>query len=257
MIRTFDGVALSFWHSKDSSSPPGTGILKRSIKIQTHSQYLNTHNFSSLNGLRGLSIVAVVAFHCQCFVYGNLGVNLFFVISGFLITTLLLREKLKYSAISLKCFYVRRALRIFPLYFTVVLVYVLVVYLAEGKSRYAQVFWGNLPYFLTYTSNWFVDLNSGPKVIFYFAWSLAAEEQFYSTWPFIEKYLSEKNILVATVFLFIASQTCQFIAANYFTKVPLIINILSKIPAEILGGGSPGPLFKLSTALRCLGEGSR
>ena len=96
----------------------------------------------SLNGLRAISIFLVLFDHLQIKYYifsetlpkyflpiryfledGHLGVNVFFVISGFLITTLLLKEEQKNKTVSLKKFYIRRTLRIFPAYYTLLLVY--------------------------------------------------------------------------------------------------------------------------------------
>src|SRR6185369_11900809 len=79
-------------------------------------------------------------------------------------------------------------LRIFPLYFVVLLVYVASVALFEHDASARQGFFSNLRYFATFTSNWFVAHDSS-RVIFYFAWSLAAEEQFYLCWPWIERFL--------------------------------------------------------------------
>jgi peptidoglycan/LPS O-acetylase OafA/YrhL len=159
-----------------------------------HQAFLDTRYFASLDGLRCLSIVAVIWHHTAgglpgYFHRGHLGVELFFAISGFLITTLLLREKAKYGRVSLPGFYLRRTLRIFPLYYAVLALYVVLVLLMRpGTAADQQAragFLHNLPYFATYTSNWFVDLGSGPRVIFYFAWSLATEEQFYLLWPWV------------------------------------------------------------------------
>src|ERR1700758_3162269 len=100
--------------------------------LPTHAQYLRTRYFGALDGLRCLSIVWVVGFHAklantQLFRRGDYGVGLFFVISGFLITTLLLREKASRGEISLKNFYARRTLRIFPLYYAAVILYTALV----------------------------------------------------------------------------------------------------------------------------------
>ena len=159
----------------------------------THRRFLGTKLFPSLDGLRGLSIIAVVWHHAGwhgegILARGNRGVDLFFAISGFLITTLLLREQSNTGAISLRNFYIRRTLRIFPAYYAAVLLYTLVVTAVERHSPYAAAFYGNLPFFLTYTSNWFVSLNQGTRVIFYFAWSLATEEQFYLFWPSVVRF---------------------------------------------------------------------
>lgn len=149
-------------------------------------------HFGNLDGLRCLSIVAVVWHHGPGIrlggyaLNGMMGVPLFFAISGFLITTLLLREWDRSGTISLSGFYARRTLRIFPLYYAVLALYVGLTWLTARGTPAAAEFFANLPYFLTYTSNWFV----GTSGTFAFAWSLATEEQFYSTWPWAVRYLT-------------------------------------------------------------------
>ena len=147
--------------------------------------------FSGLDGLRAISVIAVVWTHVsgphtlQLLNQGHKGVDLFFAISGFLVTTLLLREYRMTGRVSLRNFYMRRTLRIFPLYYAVLALYcLLVLFTLNGTPKAAQ-FWNNLPAFLTYTSNWFVSSADGGDhgVTFYFAWSLATEEQFYLFWP--------------------------------------------------------------------------
>jgi peptidoglycan/LPS O-acetylase OafA/YrhL len=113
---------------------------------------------------------------------GEYGVHIFFVISGFLITTLLLREQDKFGKISLRDFYIRRALRIWPLYYATIAVYILVVLLFERGTSRAYSFFHYLPAFLTYTYTWFLSAN-WPPGIFNLAWTLCTEEQFYAFWP--------------------------------------------------------------------------
>jgi peptidoglycan/LPS O-acetylase OafA/YrhL len=155
--------------------------------------FRGTKVFGSLDGLRAISIIGVIWHHATRGRHlpfaeqGSMGVQFFFAISGFLITTLLLRERARTGRISLKNFYARRSLRIFPLYYTVVLLYVAIVLMFEWRSPDGREFFHNLRYFATYTSNWFVALDG--RVIFYFAWSLATEEQFYLAWPSAEKFL--------------------------------------------------------------------
>jgi peptidoglycan/LPS O-acetylase OafA/YrhL len=157
---------------------------------RAHQEFLRTRIFPGLDGLRCLSIVLVMAHHVsgvhEGFVgRGYLGVSLFFAISGFLITSLLLRERDAHGEISLGRFYGRRSLRIFPLYYAVLGFYVLLTLFVETDAGDKAEFFANLPAFLTYTSNWFVALptEDNRRVIFYFAWSLATEEQFYLLWP--------------------------------------------------------------------------
>lgn len=156
--------------------------------VLAHQRFLAIRRFTALDGLRALSVIAVVWHHTAgvqhtgLLARGTLGVQMFFAISGFLITTLLLRERDRTGAISLRKFFARRALRIFPLYYLVLLVYIVLVPVIGSHAR-ATAFWHHLPSFATYTSNWFVDLAGAGRVTFYFGWSLATEEQFYLFWP--------------------------------------------------------------------------
>ncbi|KRQ19993.1 hypothetical protein AOT83_26060 [Mycobacteroides sp. H001] len=148
-----------------------------------------TRKFGALDGLRALSVLAVIWHHTsgtpgpRISHSGFMGVDFFFAISGFLITTLLMRERDRTADISLRNFYARRALRIFPLYYAVLALYVLLVFATERDTPKGEQFFRNLPAFLTYTVNWFVDLSAGTSVPFYFSWSLSTEEQFYVLWP--------------------------------------------------------------------------
>jgi peptidoglycan/LPS O-acetylase OafA/YrhL len=116
---------------------------------------------------------------------GPVGVDLFFAISGFLITTLMLREQSATGAVSIRRFYARRALRIFPLYYVVLGLYVARAWLLPAAAPERAHFFRSLPFWATYTANWFVDFGVPHPVLFAFGWSLATEEQFYLIWPWI------------------------------------------------------------------------
>ena len=152
---------------------------------QTHWSYIRTRTFGSLDGVRGLCILGVVWHHVlgESFKRGFLGVDMFFVLSGFLIVTLLLRERDRRGTISLKKFYARRMLRIFPIYYLLLFVVFLLYLVTKPASSTAKEYYLALPFLLTYTSNW-VHLQAGNVGIM---WSLATEEQFYLVWPMIEK----------------------------------------------------------------------
>ncbi|MGE3532905.1 MAG: acyltransferase family protein [Steroidobacteraceae bacterium] len=204
--------------------------------------YKNTNNFSSLNGLRCFAIIAVIWAHTgihidslHTFQKGHLGVDLFFAISGYLITTLLLREHEQHGQLSLTAFYLRRSLRIFPLYYTVILIYVFAVYHFESSSSAGRDFFTNLPYFLTYTSNWFVPLEG--RVIFYFAWSLATEEQFYLLWPTVEKFLRGWRVVGFAVAVLIIREMTRFaVLTDQIARDHLAVTIILSIHPAILGG---------------------
>lgn len=156
--------------------------------------YRGVKIFGSLDGLRFASIVAVVFHHCYegprsppMFARGFLGVDIFFVISGFLIVTLLLRERERTGGISLRRFYARRTLRIFPVYYAILAALIAVMWLFKPGTPMASRFFGELPFLLTYSSNW-VDITAPFMGI---TWSLATEEQFYLLWPPAEKLLKK------------------------------------------------------------------
>lgn len=175
----------------------------------THNRFMETRTFGSLDGLRAISIIAVIWHHTASHAFsgsaiasrGYMGVNLFFVISGFLITTLLLREKQRHGNISIRNFIIRRVLRIFPLYYAVLMLYTLLVLVLEYNSDVGNAFLHNIRFYASYTSNWFVPFLD-TRVIFYFAWSLAVEEQFYLVWPWIEEKMNLLGSSIAMGVLF-------------------------------------------------------
>jgi peptidoglycan/LPS O-acetylase OafA/YrhL len=119
---------------------------------------------------------------------GPLGVDLFFAVSGFLITSLLLHERRQaaedsYGHIALGRFWIRRSLRIFPLYYLVLGAFVLHAVFARPPGPVRDYFLHSVPYYATYTSNWFLYEAVDHPIVFAFAWSLATEEQFYLVWP--------------------------------------------------------------------------
>lgn len=154
-------------------------------------RYLHTSHWPALDGLRCVAILPVIWHHATPRPLGGIagkgavGVDLFFALSGFLITTLLLREKRARGSVRLGAFYARRSLRIFPLYYLVLLGYVAHALSMPSTSAMVQHFWRSLPYHATYTANWLVDYAAPHDVMFAFSWSLCVEEQFYCFWPLL------------------------------------------------------------------------
>ena len=172
-----------------------------------HARYLATRTFGALDGLRCLSILPVIWHHSTprplpgLLGKGPAGVDLFFCISGFLITTLLLREKAQRGRISMSGFYARRALRIFPLYYVALLAYVAFASALPAGSPQRAHFFDTLPHYASFTANWFADFGVGFPILFSFAWSLCIEEQFYAFWPWLVRGLSRGGALLAMVLL--------------------------------------------------------
>lgn len=178
----------------------------------SYERFRSTKYYASVDGLRGLSILAVIWHHIAGIPSpsGYVPVSLFFGISGFLITTLLLREKAATGGIALRRFYARRILRTWPLYYLVLSLYVLLVALTERHTAAGQEFFAHLPYFLTYTVNWFVETRGDKRIIFYFAWSLATQEQFYLVWPAVVR--SSRSWKAPVLFAVAALALNQYVA---------------------------------------------
>lgn len=134
-----------------------------------------------LDGIRGVAIMLVVGMHYFGFPSnGDIGVDLFFVLSGFLITTLLLEERAQTGRVSFSRFYVRRARRLLPA-LAVVLAVFLLVDAARGRDGLGTVALYGLYGGNVYQAFW--HAHSDPLVGLNHLWSLAEEEQFYLVWP--------------------------------------------------------------------------
>lgn len=156
---------------------------------------------ASLDGLRGWAITAVIAYHVVRVAgpatavdralttlasMGWMGVDLFFVLSGYLITRVLLahRESSRYFS----AFYIRRALRIVPVYYvTLAVLFCVVPAVAPSLSPKYETFLAHQEWYWAYVANWFIvihKLKSTPLSTTHL-WSLSVEEQFYLAWPLI------------------------------------------------------------------------
>ena len=147
---------------------------------------------TGLDGLRGIAVIAVVLYHADLGIVsgGFLGVDIFFVLSGFLITTILLDEVLVSGTIDRANFYIRRIRRLFP-----ALIVVLIAAIISAGFWAHDAAYGvrrDLPWALTFVLNWsylffnqsyFVNLSRPP--LLQHLWSLSIEEQFYVIWPLV------------------------------------------------------------------------
>jgi peptidoglycan/LPS O-acetylase OafA/YrhL len=146
----------------------------------------------ALDGMRAIAVVLVLLFHLQvpAFSAGFVGVDIFFVLSGFLITTLLLTELERTGRISLPSFWARRARRLLPALLVVLLVVAFATWLTGTFTERTSVR-GDLLATAGYVANWhFIGTSSyfadiGIDSPLEHAWSLAIEEQFYLLWPIV------------------------------------------------------------------------
>jgi peptidoglycan/LPS O-acetylase OafA/YrhL len=145
----------------------------------------------ALDGLRGLAVAAVLVFHAGHLTGGYLGVDLFFVLSGFLITSLLLAETARTGRISLSAFWARRARRLLPALAGVLIGVAAYAWLFAQPAELARIRADGLAT-VFYVANWravfahlnYFELFAAPSPLAH-TWSLAIEEQFYLAWPLI------------------------------------------------------------------------
>ena len=192
---------------------------------------LESSHLPSLDGFRGISILMVVIGHTaaridsrflQYIFNGSLGVYVFFVISGFLITTLLLKERVRTGTINMKNFYVRRILRIFPvayLYLIVVVILNRIFHLDVTPFAYlgAALYVMNFEYFQV---NWYT----------HHYWSLSIEEQFYLLFPSLLRknlrlycWLIPILLVGVPILIFICRHNSYLLLSPFYTVVHFLL----------------------------------
>ncbi len=152
----------------------------------------------SLDGLRAVCILFTIANHTSGNpgINGTIGVDIFFALSGYLITMLLIREHEETGSNCLLCFYIRRFFRILPLYYLTILLYfpsVLISYYVTGDDKGLHDFMHAFPFLISFNSEW-RTLDAG--VLFGHAWTLGIEEKYYLLWPALFVFVgSGKRVL--------------------------------------------------------------
>ncbi|MEI6552938.1 MAG: acyltransferase [bacterium] len=180
--------------------------------------------FENLDGLRFFAFLIVFISHATLFlgftnnspvfysirkyflINGDVGVSFFFVLSGFLITYLLFREKDNNGKISLKHFYQRRILRIWPVYFTTLIIGFFILPVVARMILSGSFSGGNfifslnppfsiLPHFIFFLANFVLAFFGGSSVPTDVLWSVSVEEQFYLVWPWVIAFIPRKYLL--------------------------------------------------------------
>jgi peptidoglycan/LPS O-acetylase OafA/YrhL len=194
--------------------------------------------FENLDGLRFFAFLVVFVSHAALFlgynatsttfslikkyvlVNGDAGVSFFFVLSGFLITYLLFIEQDKTGDISLKKFYLRRILRIWPVYFTTLIVGFFILptftYLLIGDETLPFLMnpplWV-LPKYLFFLANFDLAFHAGASVPTDILWSISVEEQFYLIWPWVMVLLPRKHLIKFISFTIVVSCIYRYLYA--------------------------------------------
>lgn len=167
----------------------------------------------TLDGLRGVAILLVLLFHFRFILeVGWIGVQLFFVLSGYLITSILVSGKETSLDYYLKRFYWRRTLRIFPLYFGYLFL-ALAAFLLKGiPGELPEMF----PYLATYTFNFYplAEHYSFQDYFFTHFWSLSVEEQFYLFWPFVVYFCTRRQLQWVLIAVICASPIIRLVLAD-------------------------------------------
>jgi peptidoglycan/LPS O-acetylase OafA/YrhL len=200
-----------------------------------YDDFKRARRFPALDGLRAIAVMLVLTVHAGAHsdfvvwakvIHGQMGVPIFFVLSGFLITTLLLREQESRGRVSLKAFYIRRVMRLAPLYYLVLCVYALLIFvpnLPEGLERKADMM-RKLPLFVLYSSEYAAP---GKFPVFGQAWSLGIEEKFYLAWPSLAFLLLSTNrrrlaaaVVLSVVFAAIAfAGVFELLFSQYYAEL--------------------------------------
>lgn len=143
---------------------------------------------------------------------GAFGVSLFFVLSSYLITELLLREKDLIGTLDIRSFYVRRILRIWPLYFVFLALAIALQWFVPGQHLTLRAgVWFSL-----LAGNWFIVLHGFPSSVIFPLWSVSIEEQFYITWPAIVRRVSETGMLMfAGLLLAVATASRLYLGMHH------------------------------------------
>lgn len=236
-----DGGSAAQEQRAREQRPPQTGKLD-SMRSEHHSTAARTDRVPELDGIRGVAIAGVMLFHFvnrllvphtaidrlvhQATVYGFLGVDLFFVLSGFLITGILYDSKTAPGYF--RNFYIRRALRIFPLYYGVLVVTMLLLP-ATIAAKCAPDLMGARAvqeWVWFYLTNFYIA-SEGAFTIPYFShfWSLAIEEHFYVFWPVVIAFCSRARAQVVCLVL-VAIALCLrvvFVELDFSPRYPQVL----------------------------------
>jgi peptidoglycan/LPS O-acetylase OafA/YrhL len=157
---------------------------------------------------------------------GAFGVSLFFVLSAYLITELLLREKELVGSLDVKSFYVRRILRIWPLYFFFLALAVALQWFIPGQ----HMGWRAGVAFSALAGNWYIVFIGFPSSVIFPLWSVSIEEQFYLTWPLVVRRASQTAIAaIAVGLLGVATATRFYLGAHHRFESEVWCNTLVQL----------------------------
>lgn len=198
----------------------------------SNNRSLNTY-FPALDGLRGIAILWVLLHNGALdAVIGNdsiiakivtltvnmgwLGVQLFFVLSGFLITYILIEAKKNQTKHLFRNFYLRRVLRIFPIYYLFLIFSFVIVVIFSVVPDWLQSAYDLKWWYFFYINNWLLYAHD---IGFSHLWSLAVEEQFYLIWPFLVVFTPSRFLPIACTVIILSSVICRLVIHIYLPGI--------------------------------------
>ena len=208
----------------------------------------------SLDGLRGLAVILVMFIHAGLAECGWIGVQLFFVLSGYLITSILMLEKNEEAGFFFKRFYWRRSLRIFPVYFAYIFGAAVIWKLTGAPADLPNKF----PWLASYTFNiaktfgWVTS-----SQFFTHFWSLAIEEQFYLVWPFLVYFLPRWTLKKLALSIILLAPVARYVFGAWMlgngaspAKTALAIYFFTPTQLDALMFGALIPIFDLDKRVK-------
>ena len=234
---------LSLLRLRLLTSSPCFNVTDRRYAVGRGMKQMSEKRWLQLDGIRGIAILAVLLFHIsyeQVCGGGFLGVDLFFALSGFLITSLLVSELRRTGRINLRFFYTRRVLRLYP----ALVLSVLVAYFFWWPDRWS--YFRMTLAVLTYGSNFWGGFNGSRINILGFAWSLSIEEQFYLVWPMLVGFFYTKVnrmalVFVSLVFILVATFTRYHLLHGCYSEILIYVGTFTRM--DSIFAGSMGALL--------------
>lgn len=163
---------------------------------------------------------------------GSFGVELFFLLSGYLVTELMIRERQRFGRINLKDFYIRRTLRLWPLYLFILGLAWSMQWWIPGQ----HIGWKAMLLFVFMAGNWEVVFHGFPNSVIFPMWTVSVEEQFYLFWPWLLRKLNERTAMIAALLMIAAANlTRWYLAVHQTWETRIWCNTFAQMDAMALG----------------------
>ena len=223
MLQSARSYSARFYH-------PELDVLRFFAFLMVFLHHAFPHDSAFWTGLGVPSLLALIMAGIGA--TGAFGVSLFFVLSSYLITELLLREKDITGALDIRSFYIRRILRIWPLYFAFLALAIGLQWIIPGQHMTLRAgLWFSL-----LAGNWFIVFHGFPSSVIFPLWSVSIEEQFYITWPTVVRRVTETGLLVcASVLLCVATAARIYLGLHHTLESDAWCNTLVQLDPIALG----------------------